>query len=79
MTKFGQGLFDTDQFDLRGRNLMESPIMRDALFSGINGTGFKNHSAALFMDDGFVVWEKIIPKSIIIKNLIDTRAPSLIP
>ncbi len=58
---------------------MDSPIMSAVFFSLIKGMGFKNHSAAHFMDEGLVVWEKIIPSRSMIRNLNEINAPSMIP
>ncbi len=64
---------------IRGINRIERPIITDALFSQMKGTGFKNHWEALFTDEGFVVCVKTCPANIIIKNLEETSIPSFTP
>ena len=53
--------------------------MTATFFSGINGTGCKNHWTAFFREDGLVVEAKSIPDTMTKKNLNATKTPSFIP
>lgn len=66
-------------FNISGMNLSARLIITPTRFSGIKGTGLKNHCTAPFTDDGFVVRDIIRPVSIIRKNLKTTRKPSCNP